>query len=351
MSHRTSQKYFLLALLLGALALTFFIFLPFFAPLALAAVFAVILQPLYRRLIPAVRGRESVAALCTVLISIVIILVPLFFIGFQILREAQGIYVSYSDAGFVGSINALTDSIAPMADSIVPGSGDSIRNISAELDTYVRNALGIFVQHLGSTFASLAGLLLALFIFFVTLYYLLRDGRALLRTLILLSPLSDVDDEKIAGRLGTAVNSVIKGMLSIAFIQGVLAGIGFAIFGVPNPVFWGLVAGFAAMIPAFGTALVIAPAVVYLAIGGDLWQAIGLAVWGTAAVGMIDNFLSPYFISRGMHLHPLLVLLSVLGGVIFFGPVGIFMGPLALSLLIALLDLYTDLDAEGHVHV
>src|SRR3989338_3355248 len=342
MMETKGQHYFLLALLLGALVLAFYILQPFLAPLVLGAVFAVVLQPLYRRLTRYLRGRESLAALATVLISIVLLLIPLFFIGFQILREAQELYVTYSSVGFTDAINGFVGTLANAADSVVPGSGESIMQVSSQLDTYARQALGVIVQHFGDAFSGIAGLLLALFIFFVTLYYLLRDGKSLVKRLIDLSPLSDRDDEKIFSRLDLAVNSVIKGMLAIAFIQGVLCAIGFAIFSIPNPVFWGLVAAFAALIPAFGTALVIAPAVIYLALGGDIVPAVGLAVWGSVAVGLVDNMISPYFMSRGMHLHPLLVLLSVLGGIILFGPVGIFLGPLALSLLIALLSLYED---------
>lgn len=347
MVNTTGQNYFLLALLLGAIVLTALIFLPFFTPLVLAAVCAVVLHPLYRHLVTYSGGRESLAALATVFISILLILIPLFFIGFQILREAQQLYDSYGDIGIEGAINSVVGVLAPAADSIVPGSGESIANLSVEIDTYAQEALAILVQRLGGVFSGLATLLLAFFIFFITLYYLLRDGKMLLAKLIDLSPLKNRDDRAIVDRLDLAVNSVVKGMLAVALIQGVLSGIGFAIFGVPHPVLWGLVAAFAALIPAFGTALVLVPAVIFLALSGDVAPAVGLAVWGSVVVGLVDNFLSPYFMSRGMHLHPLLVLLSVLGGLIFFGPVGIFLGPLSVSLLIALLSLYSDLASSA----
>src|SRR3989344_5171593 len=224
MMETKGQHYFLLALLLGALFLAFYILQPFLAPLVLGAVFAVVLQPLYRHITRYLRGRESLAALATVLISIVLLLTPLFFIGFQILREAQELYVSYSSMGFTDAINGVIGTLANAADSVGPASFDSFLFFSSLLDAGARQALGVVVQHFGESFSGIAGLLLALFIFFVTLYYLLRDGKSLVKRLIDLSPLSDSDDEKIFSRLDLAVNSVIKGMLAIAFIQGVLSG-------------------------------------------------------------------------------------------------------------------------------
>lgn len=343
MTETRTQHYFLVALIIGALLLTFYIIRPFLAPLLLGVVFAVVLQPLYRRLTVRFGGRESLASLATVVIAIFLILIPMFFISFQILNEAQSVYETYSGGGLQGLVDRATGTIAPMADSVVPGSGDSIRTLSAQIDAYADTALSWLIQHLATTFSSVAGVVLDLFLFFMVLYFLLRDGRALKAYLIKLSPLADVDDEVISNRLENSVNTVVKGMLTIATIQGILAGIGFAIFGVPNPVLWGLVAGFAAVIPAFGTALVLAPAVAFLALTGSLFPAIGLAIWGALAVGMIDNLLSPQLMGRGMKLHPLLVLLSVLGGVSLFGPVGIFLGPLAVSFLLALLSLYTHI--------
>ena len=103
-----------------------------------------------------------------------------------------------------------------------------------------------------------------------------------------------------------------------------------------------MVTSLAALVPGVGTALVMAPAIGFLLISGQTVSAIGLLVWGVAAVGLIDNFLGPVLMGRGVHLPPLVILLAVLGGLAFFGPVGIFLGPLTVSLLIALFTLYAD---------
>jgi predicted PurR-regulated permease PerM len=116
----------------------------------------------------------------------------------------------------------------------------------------------------------------------------------------------------------------------------------FMIFGVPNPVLWGVLGAIAALIPGIGTALVLLPAAAYLLFAvGDAAGALGLFVWWVSAVLLIDNMLGPHLVGRGAQLHPLVVLLSVLGGVAFFGPAGIFFGPLCISFLFAVLSVYS----------
>lgn len=344
MINRKSQLRFLLILLAGALLLAFLIFSPFLAPLALAAVFAVVLQPLYNAILLKFGNRAALAALAVVLIAIVCILVPLAFIGTQIFGEAGQLYGSLVEAGSQKNLAATTiRDLGQRFANVYPGSETFFNNLSADLDVYAKRALEWLLSHLGAALSSISTLVLDLFIFFVALYYLLRDGQRLKRELITLSPLEDVDDEMVFGNLESAVNSVVKGSLTIALIQGALTAIGFTIFGVPSSVLWGTVAAIAALIPAVGTSLVIIPAIIYLFVIGHTIPAIGLLIWGALAVGLIDNLLGPKLMGNGMRLHPLLVLLSVLGGIAFFGPIGIFLGPLTLSLLFAFIKIYSYL--------
>ena len=344
MINREAQLRFLLALLAGAVILAFLIFMPFLAPLALAAVFAVVLEPLHKRILRKLGNRESLAALITVFVTIVCVLVPLTLIGAQIFGEAGQLYGSLIGVGGEDNLIAsVIDNLGDRLSGLYPGSETFFRGLSADLDIYAKRGLEWLLSNLGSALSSISAWLLDLFIFFVALYYLLRDGHRLKRQLISLSPLEDKDDEKVLGSLKLAINSVVKGSLAIALIQGAVAAIGFTIFGVPSSVLWGTVAAIAALIPAVGTSLVVLPAIAYLFITGHFLQAIGLAVWGTLAVGLIDNLLGPKLIGSGMRLHPLLVLLAVLGGIAFFGPIGIFLGPLTLSLLFAFIQIYTYL--------
>ncbi|MDP3956663.1 MAG: AI-2E family transporter, partial [bacterium] len=136
---------------------------------------------------------------------------------------------------------------------------------------------------------------------------------------------------------------VIKGTLVIAVIQGIVAGTGFLLFNIPNPAFWGSLVVLSSLIPIVGTWLVVAPAVAYLLFTGQTALGISLAVWSVILVNLIYNVLSPQLMRRGNHIHPFVILLSVLGGIVIFGPIGFILGPFIIALLVSLLHIYPKL--------
>jgi len=192
-------------------------------------------------------------------------------------------------------------------------------------------------------FSSVGKVFLALFLSLLAFYCLIKDGQSLRDFYIRISPLPDEDDERILVKLHATVNSVIRGTLVIAVIQGFLTGIGFMIFGIPNPTLWGSIAAITALVPTVGTAIVLIPGIIYLSIASGTAPAVGLTIWGLVAVGLVDNFLGPQVMKRGVAIHPFVILLSVLGGLSFFGPIGFLIGPLIISLLFALLEIYIEI--------
>ena len=336
-----------MALLLATAILAFYIFKPFLIPLALAAIFAVALAPLHRLIMRSLGGRESLAALLTVLVSIICLVAPVALLSTRVVVEAGQFYTSFEAGGPSVSLDKALDSGAALLAPYVPNVDNLRQTIAENTDTYSKEAAQWVASHLGTAFSSVASALLGLFIFLIGLYYMLRDGERFKKAVMQVSPLAATDEELIFERLGLAINSVVRGNILIALAQGVLSTIGFSLFEVPNPVLWGTAAFFAALIPGIGTALVFIPVVAFMLLTGDSAAAFGLAVWGAIAVGMIDNMLGPRLVGRGMKLHPLLVLPGVLGGVALFGPAGIFLGPLTLSLLFALLSIHSSRQVTG----
>lgn len=325
------QHNFFLVLLVGVIVLTFFIFLPYLNVLVLAGVFAVLFRPLFWLLKRGVKS-EAIAALLTLIIIVAVIATPLYFFGKQIVSEATGLYFSLRD----GTGGELLDTLVQKL------------HLNIDFKLYIQQFLVWLVSHFGVVFSGIAQAIALIFVGLVALYYFLKDGTRIKRALIELSPLANSYDEDIFNRLHAAVNSVIRGSLVIAMIQGVLATLGFAIFGVPNPALWGSVTIIAALIPGIGTSLVLIPAIIYLFATGATGHAIGMLIWGALAVGTIDNFLGPRLVGRRIKIHELLILLSVLGGIALFGPIGFILGPLVLSLLVALLDIYKTLILQEH---
>ena len=152
--------------------------------------------------------------------------------------------------------------------------------------------------------------------------------------------LANTDDEKILAKLSHTINGVLKGYILIAFIQGILMGIGLAIFHVPNPAIWAVIAGIAAIIPPLGTAVVSVPTVLFLFFTGHTGLSIGFLIWAILIVGTGDNLLNPYIVGHRIDVPPFLILFSVLGGIALLGPVGILIGPLTVSLLYSLTEIY-----------
>jgi predicted PurR-regulated permease PerM len=161
--------------------------------------------------------------------------------------------------------------------------------------------------------------------------------------LVSLSPLTDKDNALIVSRLKSAISATVRSTLVIGLAQGALTGVGFRIFGVPNPILWGSIATLTALVPGVGTALVITPAIIFLFFTGSIFGGIGLLVWGVVVNGFVDNFWRPKLIGDDTQLHPLVVLLAVLGGLALFGPLGFVLGPLAVNICLALAAIYASL--------
>lgn len=334
MEYQKLQFLFLLFLLAGVLVLAVFLLLPYLHALLLAIALAIVFQPLYQRLLGIWKGRKGLAAFSTVAIVFVLLLIPILFFGFQIFQESKELYLTMTSEGWRIEV---FDKIKTLAETQIRV---FIPDFSIRLDEYAKQIAQWTVEHMRAIFSGIGQFALTFFLALFAFYYLLKDGGKLCQKIIALSPLSDYYDREIFGKLQATVRAVVKGSFTVAFIQAVLTGIGFAVFGIPNATLWGSVAFLFALIPGVGTALLIFPAAAFLFFTGHELGALGLAAWGIAAIGLIENILGPRLIEREISLHPFLVLLSVLGGITFFGLTGFLLGPLVLSFLVTMLDIY-----------
>ncbi len=333
-------NYFLFLCLAVSLIVVYYIFRPFLASLVLASIFAFIFQPVFRKLLTITKNRESLSALITTFIAIIIAIVPMAILGTLVLKELTELYqtlIKGENGGLISTIRLAAENLR----NILPV------NFDLDINQYAKQGLESLILNLGDIFSSFAKILINTLVFLISFFFLLKDGGRLKNYFVILSPLDDKDDEMIVKRLESAVLATVKGSLTIGLIQGALSGIGFALFGVPNPALWGSTAAIAALIPGVGTSLILVPAIFYLLLTGHTLAGLGLLAWGLTAVGLIDNLLGPKLIGRGMHLHPLIVFLAVLGGLSFFGPLGFLLGPLAISLCLALIDIYLSLKTSG----
>lgn len=344
------QLQFLAILLIGVLTLSFFIVQPFLITLVMAGIFAVSLEPLHKKILHLVHGHRITASLLTVFVTVVCVLVPLVWLFTEIFKEAVQLYgaLAKGEGGRSLLVSAI-DGTGRTIENFIPGAQNFFTTLSGNIDVYLKQGLAWLVDHLGVILSQVSTWMLDLVVFFISLYYLLKDGDSFLATVLKISPLDKKDTLIIFDRLHQATNSVIRGSLLVALLQGLLTTVGFWVFCVPNALLWGTVTIFAALIPGIGTGLVLIPGILYLFVIGNMFGTIGLSIWAVVFVGLVDNILRPKLVGDALALHPLLILLSIIGGLVLFGPIGLFIGPIIMSLLFAFIHTYGDILQRAHV--
>lgn len=336
MESARTQHYFFLILLFVVLAVNAALFLPYVGTLVFAATLATLFSGAHRRILAAMPAYQSTAAAVTMFGIFLVTFVPLSFFSALVFQQSQDLYAQVTADG--GGSASLQETIERAVERVPVLSG--AKAAIPDLRAYAREGLEYVVRNVGALFSGVATLALNVLLMLFGLFFFLRDGAKFRKALVGLSPLRDADDELIVNQLDAAVHAVIKGALFISLMQGVIAGIGYAIFGVPNAALWGAATVITSLIPGIGTAAVVVPAAIYLWNMGSAGAAIGLAVWGFLIVGLVDNILKPKLIAQGVGIHPFFILLSVLGGLQLFGVYGFLLGPLVLSFLVALVRLY-----------
>lgn len=327
-------------ILFGVVGLfAFLIMSPYVTPIFLAGVFTVLFSPIHKRMLRVLSQNVSLAALATVLIVLCLILIPLIFLGVLMFQEVLSIYGTLSQGNLAFTlVDNTIASIESHIRNIVPAF-----EIHANVYVYIETGLRWLASHLNTFFSGIFSFIFQIFIIIVAMFFFYRDGDKLHAFALKWSPLSDAYDDSIITKIEHAVSSVVKGALTTAIVQGLMVGLGFAIFGIPNPVLWGVVATIAALIPLVGTGIITMPAGAWLLLTGHPFAGAGLIVWGLVCVGLIDNVLNPYMMKKGMNVHPFLILLSVFGGLAYFGPVGFLAGPIVLAFFFVLLEIYPEI--------
>lgn len=327
-----TEKYFLFIVLLLTVILTFIILYPFLAMLIFAAAFAVVLSPIYlwiNRYIT--KNIRWLASFLTVLLFLIGLCIPLFFIGKEIFIQSQDLY--FKMLSFDNSSEILTK-IEYSIDKILP-SGFNI-----DLQSKITNMVASFSGKVAHFFSATINSILMFLLMVFTLFYLLKDGSKWETNIIKIIPLSSEKTKEILINLKKSINRIFKGTFIIAIVQGFLAWIGFTIFGVPNALIWALMAGVSSLVPTIGTSIISIPAILFLFFSGFGLQALGLLIWSMLIIGTVDNILNPYIISRDTEIPSIFVLFAILGSVSLLGPLGILIGPLILSLLYSLISIY-----------
>jgi predicted PurR-regulated permease PerM len=313
--------------------LVFFLLKGYLTLLAFSFILAILFEPLYKRFVKYYKGKNALASLTTVVIMFFMVVIPIWLFGQLFFNEIYNTYTDFTQKN--GSITQ--DVVIQKLPLRLQGYALSV---STDISGYITKYTSDIFHGVSSVVTNIAYFIFALFLLLFTVYYLLKDGEKLKTVITTLSPISDSQEKVLFDKVALSIRGVVFGTFLVAVVQGVVATIGFLIFGLPNAFLWGLFTMVAAVVPTVGTSLIIIPAVIYLFLTGNTNAAIGLAIWGAAAVGTIDNFISPKLVGSRAELHPVLVMFGVIGGLQFFGFLGFLMGPILMAVFVAVIEMY-----------
>lgn len=326
-----SQKGFLIILVASLIFLSGLMLKPFLGWILGALLLAFILTPLQRRLSGYIGSRASAFSL--ILLSIILFTVPFALIFGAVAPDAR-------DA--IGDINTTsiieTESVERIIMDKTGQEVDVDSQVQDALSNFVNTTIGSASKALGFLTSLAIGISIMLFL----LYYLLKDGRKFTEYIKDTVPLPYPVLEKLERKTHIMTWAVIKGHILVAVIQGLIAGVGLWMTGIPNYIFWTFVMILLAFIPIIGAFLVWGPAGIYLFMIDRPIAGIILLGYGAVVVSFTDNFLRPILVDRGADIHPAVVLIGVLGGVYVFGAAGLFIGPIVFGVLKATTEVFKE---------
>ncbi|MFN3295672.1 AI-2E family transporter [Caldimonas sp.] len=333
-----------LALLLGVSLAFLAILWPFYGAVFWGAILALLFMPLHRRLLRRMPQRPNLAALATLAVCLLIVILPVALITASLVREAAALVARLrsGELDFGRYLQQVLDVLPPWLDDWldrldlgdVAAVQDRLASAAAQISQFIATqalAIGQNTVH----FVVSLGIMLYL------LFFLLRDGQALSARIRQALPLDEAHKRDLLAKFATVIRATVKGNVVVAVTQGALGGLIFWILGIQGAVLWATLMAFLSLLPAVGASLIWGPVAIYFLATGSFVQAVVLIAFGVFVIGLVDNLLRPILVGKDTKLPDYLVLVSTLGGMSIFGINGFVIGPLVAALFVAAWDLFT----------
>jgi predicted PurR-regulated permease PerM len=341
MKAKKFSRYFLLFVLIVTAVIFVNMVKIFLVPVMLAAVFAGLFYPFYKRLLTVFRHQKGWSAFVCCLILLLGLLIPAYVVADLVSREAVGFYqtveqtireiIQKGDEGVLGQIKR-----SPWIQRLKLDQFDW----RSSLEEGAKTAATVLATVINKASKGTFQLLTNLFLTFFAMFYFFRDGDRLIERLKYLTPLAEEYENELIKRFVSVSRATIKGTLLIGLLKGGLGALTFWIFGVGSPILWGVVMTILSIIPMVGAWLVMYPAAVIMIITGNLWQGVAIFLIAALVIGNIDNILAPRLVGREAGMHDLLIFFSTIGGISMFGVMGFIVGPIIAALFLTILDIY-----------
>ena len=337
-------------LLFFFVVVSWYIIKPLAIPLIWSILFSYFAHPLYKFMHRRLFGEKyrNVAAAISTGVILIFIAIPLLLLTMFVTREGIRISRHIMESGLISG--SYQDIILMIKNIPIFGSFVHELDLITELpilDAIVKNGAQLVTRFLrtisSQIFESILKILFLMLIVAITSFFLVRDGEKMINYISELLPLKSDERRGFIKRTAVMLRAVVCGIIMTAGVQGILGGAGWWFVGLPHPVFFGFCMFMTAMIPFVGTPAIWLPGSFALLLANDIKNCVILLLWGLLVVSSIDNVIKPMFISEGSKIHMLLVFIGLFGGLYAWGFIGVFVGPLLLSLAMFLLDIYHDI--------
>ncbi|MFZ0992128.1 MAG: AI-2E family transporter [Candidatus Sulfotelmatobacter sp.] len=338
---------FLLALAALALYFCYLIARPFLNPIFLAVMIAIVFHPVHVWLQQRIH-RRNLAALTSTILVLVAVVVPTVVLGMRVTKEVRGLYQLLSEksaerGGWNPYAMHFVDRLTGWAGQYVDLSKLDLRGALLRWLEQISNFLLSWGTHFLSNIVSF---FVEAIIAFFTLFFLFREGESLKLQLAAFLPLRAHQFERLFTGVSNSIVANVDGCLAVGASQGILMSLGFWVLGLPSPISWGLVTALCSLLPIVGSFVVWGPATMFLVISGHWGKGLILLFWGAAVVAQIDHLLRTWVISQRANMHPLLMFFALLGGVKAFGALGLFIGPVVVSVTLVALKMLREANLD-----
>jgi predicted PurR-regulated permease PerM len=320
----------LLFLVFVATVLFALVLWPFFGAVCWAVFIAIVFWPMHQRFLHGSHNRRNMAALASLTVILLIVILPMLMLAGSITQQASVL---------VDQVRSGNIQVATYFERAIQALPVWARNILnrfgvadlALLQQKVMAALGNSGQALTARAVGIGQVTLdfivAFFVMLYLLFFMFRDGDQLSQTVARAIPLHPQHTRRLLTQFATVVRATVKGNIVVALAQGALGAIAFWVLGLPGAALWGAVMALLSLLPAVGAAIVWGPVALYYLFTGEIVKGIGLVVWGTVVIGLVDNFLRPMMVGKDTRMPDYLILVATLGGIVVFGLNGFVIGP------------------------
>ncbi len=312
--------------------LSFFLLKPILLSVIMGFILAFAFTPLYNKIYKVIKSK-NISSLLVCSLLIILIVLPLWFLTPILIDQSIKLYLSVQNIDFITPLKNIFPSLLASEEFSV--------EIGSTLHSFITKATNSLMNSFSQLILNFPNIFLQFMVVFFTFFFVLRDKEKLIAYVQSLLPFSKEVEKKLFKSSKDITSSVIYGQIIVGIVQGIVAGIGFFVFKVPNALLLTLFASLAGVIPIIGPGLVWIPVVIYLFVTGNTVSALGVLIFGLAS-SIVDNIIKPLFVSKRTTLHPALIIIGMVGGFFLFGVLGFILGPLIIAYLLIVLEIYRN---------